>query len=65
MYYNECLNSRSGVFYAKKILIHLYVVDIVEKIIAVPLTEFCRFFLQLSLSERVTESVTLDPRGVL
>ena len=32
---------------------------LVEKIIAVPLTDFCNFFLQLSLSERVTKSVTL------
>ena len=27
---------------------------------AVPLTDFCNFFLQLSLSERVSKSVTLD-----
>ena len=33
---------------------------LVEKIIAVLLTDFCNFFLQLSLSERVSKSVTLD-----
>ena len=32
---------------------------LVEKIVAVPLTDFCNFFRQLSLSERVTKSVTL------